>query len=66
MNEYIVPFKVEGNFLVKAENEEQLKELLDLTLVGELMATAENIQLTAYPERAELIEDNNTTIKKKN
>jgi len=65
MNEYIVPFKVDGNFIIKAKDEDDLKLIMDKMLIGELMETSENIQLTAYPERAELIEEIKTTIKKK-
>lgn len=55
IKEYIVPFKVEGEFRLRAKDISELKIEMDSMMIGDLMATSENIQLTAYPERAELV-----------
>lgn len=65
MKEYIVPFKVEGEFRLRAKNIADLKVKMDSMFIGDLMATSENIKLTGYPDKAEMIKEINDKIKVK-
>ena len=62
IKEYIVPFNVEGQFRLRAKNIADLKKKMDGMMIGDLMSTSENIELKAYPDRAEKV----ATIKQKN
>ena len=55
VKEYIVPFKVEGEFRVRARDISDLKKKMDAMFIGDLMNTSENVQLTAYHDRAEKV-----------
>ncbi len=61
IREYIVPFKVEGEFRLRAKDIADLKKKMDAMFIGDLMNTSENIKLTAYPDKAEKV----ATIKEK-
>lgn len=63
MKEYKVPFKVEGDFILKAKNISDLKKKMDGMYMNDLMATSANISLEAYPDRAEMLREINDKIK---
>lgn len=63
IKEYTVPFKLEGDFVVRAKNIADLKKKLDGMDITELLSTAANVQINAYPDRAEKIGEFNNKIK---
>lgn len=63
IKEYTVPFSLEGDFVVRAKNIADLKKKLDGMITTDLMSTAVNIQINAYPDRAEKINEFSNKIK---
>lgn len=63
IKEYAVPFKLEGEFIVRAKNIADLKKKLDGMEISELLSTAVNVQINAYPDRAEKINEFSNKIK---
>lgn len=55
IKEYLVPFKVEGEFRVRAKDISDLKKKMDGMFIGDLMATSENLMLKADPDSAEKV-----------
>jgi hypothetical protein len=55
IKEYLVPFKVEGEFRVRAKDISDLKKKMDGMMIGDLMATSENLMLKADPDSAEKV-----------
>ena len=55
IKEYLIPFKVEGEFRIRAKDISDLKKKMDNMLIGDLMETSENIELKAYPDRAKKV-----------
>ena len=66
LDEYIIPFKLEGNFKLKISKDLDLDDVLKNVNTNDLLNTAESVELIIYPERAELVVDSNVTIIKKN
>lgn len=63
IKEYTIPFCLEGDFVVRAKNIADLKKKMDGMITTDLMSTAVNIQINAYPDKAEKINEFSNKVK---
>lgn len=63
IKEYAVPFKLEGCFVLRAKNIADLKKKMDAIDTTDLIKTAHDIQINAYPDRAEKLAEFSSKIK---